>query len=538
MGPSVLRERGFAGWERVVFGLLLGLHLLPLWCHRYFLTSDGPAHLYNAALLKSMLLHPDHWAHQLLTINFNPEPNYFSHLLLVGLLTVLPPWLADKLVLTLYVVGLPLALRYLLRAVRPDAGWLAVLGFPLVYSVVLVWGFYNFCLSLAVFLWAVGYWVRRADASAWSLRSITTLAALLGLLFAAHPLPYLVSGLLLGLLALSAAARQRSWVAAGRELGVLLLAYLPTLPLLWWYFRVKGTAASAPPSNYAESFWSWLRLAPLHYFGSAEGSYRWMIAALFGLLGLAAGWQVRRGAASRLALPWLLAGLLLLGAYVALPDAIAGGSIIKPRWALLSYFMLLGALATVPYPSWVQQAALGLGALVAGLLLVFRWQKFEAFQAGLAEYRSALPYLRPNTKLLALNYADVGQVPGGPDFGTYLPLFAHVSGQLGAEVPVFCYENYEATTGYFPLTWRHGKMPLEEFNHFPPYLQPVLYEPAFVPDYLLLWGRAVATPGEMQSPANAARVADYLRQYHYRLRFRSPAGLLELYELPAPRAFP
>jgi hypothetical protein len=533
-----LRQRlcTFVFWEEVAFWLLLGLHLLPLWRHYYFPTSDGPAHLYNAVLLKTMLLHPDNWAHQLLTVNFNPEPNYLSHLLLVALLTITPPWLADKLVLTLYVAGLPIALRYLLRAVRPGAGWLAVLGFPFVYSVVLVWGFYNFCLSLAVFLWVAGYWVRQA-AKGWSAWSIAKLAALLGLLFAAHPLPYLVSGLLLGLLVLSRAMQRRSWAAAGSGLGTLLLAYLPTLPLLGWYFLLKGTATASPATDYASSLWEWLRLEPLHYFGSAEGSYRWMVAGLLALLGIIASRQVWRGAAGWPAAPWLVAGLLLLGAYVALPDAISGGSNIKPRWALLSYLLLLGALAAVPYPRWVRLATLEVGTLVAGLLLGFRWQKFETFQAGLAEYRSALPYLRPHTTLLALNYANVAAVPGGPDFGTYIPLFAHTSGQLGVEASIFCYENYEAATGYFPLTWRSGKAPLAEYAHWPAQLQPVLYKSAYTPTYVALWGRLVASPATLDS-ANATQVAQYLQQRHYRLRFRSPAGLLELYELPGARAIP
>ncbi|MGI4833999.1 MAG: hypothetical protein ACRYFK_11110 [Janthinobacterium lividum] len=78
-------------WENWVFWLLLGAHLLPLWSHRYFLTVDGPAHLYNAWLLKAMLMHPSNTAHQLLAFNFNPEPNYLSHVLPGGLLTLLLP---------------------------------------------------------------------------------------------------------------------------------------------------------------------------------------------------------------------------------------------------------------------------------------------------------------------------------------------------------------------------------------------------------------------------------------------------------------
>ena len=528
MSERGLPARTTRHWENQAFWLLLGLHLLPLWSHRYFFTVDGPAHLYNAWLLHDLVQHPGGLASRLLAFNFNPEPNYLSHLLLGSLLTVLPPWLADKLVLTLYIAGLPLTLRYLLRAIRPEAGWLVVLGFPFIYSVVLLWGFYNFCLSLTLLLGVVGYWLRHAGRA--GPRPVVALAGLLALLFAAHPLSYLVAGLLLGLLALAAPGGQRQWRVVAHQLGRLLLAYLPTLPLLGWYFWHKGTATSQPAQDYAANLWAWLRLEPIHYFGAAEGSYRWLVATLLAAALVAAGVQLRRGAAGWPVLPWAVAVLLLLGAYVALPDEISGGSVIRPRWGLLSYFTMLGAVAAVPWPRTWRLVGLAAGTLVAGLLLSFRWQRFEAFQTGLAEYRAALPYLRPGTTLLPLTYASVTQLPGGPDLGTYIPLFAHAANNLAVEARLLCYENYEADAGYFPLVWQPGKAPLAGFAQ-PAQLMPLLDAPAYVPTYVLLWGRAAAPP---TSPANAARVARYLARYHYARRFRSPTGLLELYERATP----
>jgi hypothetical protein len=73
------------------------------------------------------------------------------------------------------------------------AGWRVVLDFPLVYSVVLLWGFYNFCLGLALLLLASGYWQRHTGR--WRPATIAGLAGLLTLFYAAHPMTYLVSGL-------------------------------------------------------------------------------------------------------------------------------------------------------------------------------------------------------------------------------------------------------------------------------------------------------------------------------------------------------
>lgn len=347
----------------------------------------------------------------------------------------------------LYVVSLPLALRYLLRARRADADWLAVLGFPFVYSVVMVWGFYNFCLSLSLLLLSLGYWQRHTGS--WRPAVVLKLAALLTLLYLAHPMSYLVAGLVLGLLI---AADRTRWAALKRELGVLLLAYLPTLPLLGWYFWHKGAATNQPAQHYTEHLWNWLRLEPLHYFGSAEGTYRWLLSGLLTLAIAATLRQVvQRKSSGWPLLPWALGTLLLLGAYVVLPDAVAGGSITRPRWGLLSYLVLLGGLATVPWPQRFRWAGLVAGTGLAVALLGFRWQKFRAFQVGLAEYALLTPYLRPGTTLLPIACSPPTHLPNAVATDTYIPVLAQVVNYLATEQQLLSYENYEAATGYFPL---------------------------------------------------------------------------------------
>jgi len=235
--------------EPSLFSLLVLAHLVPVWHFRYFSTNDGPAHLYNAWALKTLLFEPHSSLHQFLAINLNPEPNYLSHLLLVGGLAIGPPWLAEKLVLTLCVAGLPFAVRYLVASWQPQAAFLSVLSFPLIYSVVFQFGFYNFCLSLALLLWVIGYWKRHLSVVEAKWQSVWGLMLRVSLLYAAHPLSYLVSGLALGLLTIEQAylpeippaQRLRNLIPS---LGKLLMAYLPSLPLLGWYFWQKGTESS------------------------------------------------------------------------------------------------------------------------------------------------------------------------------------------------------------------------------------------------------------------------------------------------------
>ncbi|MCC6461187.1 MAG: hypothetical protein IT260_11990, partial [Saprospiraceae bacterium] len=67
--------------ERLVFYGLLALQLLPLWSVRYYLTIDGPCHLYNAKVLADMAASAELKAfyENWLFANQRFEPNWFSH---------------------------------------------------------------------------------------------------------------------------------------------------------------------------------------------------------------------------------------------------------------------------------------------------------------------------------------------------------------------------------------------------------------------------------------------------------------------------
>ena len=246
----------------------------------------------------------------------------------------------------------------------------------------------------------------------------------------------------------------------------------------------------------------------------------------------AVGRVVRRQASGWPLLPWALGALLLLGAYIAMPDAIAGGSITRPRWGLMSYLALLAGLATVPWSRRWRLIGLGTGTLVAALLLGFRLPRLRAFQAGVREYQSLAPYLRPGATILPIAYDPENHLPDALATDTYIPVLSEAANYLAVEHQLISYENYEASAGYFPLVWRPGKTPLLLAAQRPYRLAPFLSEPAHLPTYVLLQGRLIATA---PNAGNALLITNYLARFHYQLRFRSPNSLLELYERPPGR---
>jgi hypothetical protein len=537
-GPVTPSRNGFVAsrGEYLLFLLLLLLHLVPIWSSKYFPTTDGPAHLYNAWLANTLLTDAQHPFHHFFAFNSLPIPNYTGHAILMALLTVLPPWLAEKGVLSLCALGLPLAVRYMVRAWQPTASFLSLLAFPFVYSTVFQYGFYNFCLSLILLLVVVGFWRRHLYASPLSWKPIAGLAGLLLLLYFSHPLTYLVTGMLLGLFVL-----ERAWSAdaadRGRQLRTgllsLLLASIPSLLLLGWYFLAKqepmeSIGSSAPQAPVGKLIHDWFLLEPLRFMGSAEGSYRLVLAfLLFGLVGYAV-WRHTKRQTMPAGKSLVAASGLLVVAYALLPDALAGGSIVRPRLGLISYLLLLGFLATVDYPQRLRQAVVGIGVVVAVLFLGFRYGKYQTLATGLDEYLSAGTYIRPGSSLAVFTYAQVTRMPNGKDYKSYIDVFPHAASYLSVERRLMNFENYEAATGYFPLLWKPNRALLTDNFVAPARFELASYPRQQWPTYVLLWGR-LEQPDSTSQPGNDQRVQQQLRQ-HYHVVYRSPTRLLTLYE--------
>ena len=130
--------------DRLLFFALLVLHVLPLWAFRFFPSQDGPAHLENAAILRDYDRPDRSLLPRFYTLSHRFHPNWFGHLALLGLMSVLPPLVAEKVLLTGYVILLPLGLRYALDGVRAGSGWFETV-FPVLFAS-LVWlgfGFRN-----------------------------------------------------------------------------------------------------------------------------------------------------------------------------------------------------------------------------------------------------------------------------------------------------------------------------------------------------------------------------------------------------------
>jgi hypothetical protein len=380
--PPRLLRRLWRHPDAAALGVVALLFLVPVWAFPYLPTQDGPAHLSNAQILKDYGNSAAGYE-RFFEVRAEPLPNLTSHLLLAAHLYLFPPLVAEKVLVSLYVLGFAFSFRYFLGAFGPRCRALSPAGMLLVYNRCFWLGFYNYCLSLVLFWVILGYCVRRRG------DFHLLQAVVLMLLFTAAYFTHLF-----GLLLSAAGAFGVAVLVPPRRLHVPLLVALAALPpacLAMDYFEQTGFFGSTSARHLLKRPLARLRgervdtslgeelaaiddeLLAYHAGSAVPGSI-----VLAGYLGLLAAFTVAGGRRAEGDGPgWLfpaIFGLLLLGTCLLVPKHldIKHGGFLKPRLAPLPPLLWLACLREPAGrgPRWHVRAVTAL-LLAVNLLLVF-----------------------------------------------------------------------------------------------------------------------------------------------------------------------
>jgi hypothetical protein len=489
--------------ERLLFGLLIVIHLIPIWAFTYLPTTDGAAHVANADVMRK-IADPAHdvFAHYYY-VSKAPSPNLIGHLLLAGLLYVVKLVVAEKLLVSLYIVLFPLAVRYAVGGIRRRATPLAFLAFPMIYSYVLAQGFYNFCLSIAVFFFLVGYWVRNRDRlNAW--RGLA-LAGLAMLLYASHLFSLLVACAVLGVLTVwfsgreligkptEQARRALRWRAIARAV-VTFLALLPWVVLSLRYRPAAGQY-DAVDWSLKEDVVALLRFGSMVSYRANEAWLGGALASVFGALAVMALMNkvVRRSWSRWDALLLIPAGLAAV--YFKAHDPASVHFYVPPRVLLYLFLTLLLWLAGQPMTWRVRWAAPPLAAVIALGFVASHALKYREFAPQLREFVSAGDQIRPNSTFLPLIFAPQGCDAAGRPSSIDVSPFYMASGYIAAARESVDLRNYEANTDHFPVRFVPERNPYvtlavgKGLDSIPPKIDLEKFRSAGGEvDYVLLWG--------------------------------------------------
>ena len=449
--------------------MALGLAALPLWLTRTLPLVDLPQHLHLISVLHRLhdptTLYPQVFAAR---GELTPYLGYYA--LVDALNWLLPLDVANKVFLTGYIVGLPLALGFLLRSLgRPR--WVSLVAIPFAYGDSFSWGFINYCASVPLALLAAGLFVRAlVDAPhrrRWAGANGAVLAAVLlfhvqAFAFLAFALPFL----LLTTRVPEDAARTK-FVDRVRARGWALASVIPgvVLFLVWVVARLGAPAeveAGAPwhawgpmlsPENLAFKPFSKNGSELLGVLANAlrDGSDRWPVYAAFGLgvagwMGLVGGRAPsREGVVER----WRLVGLgaIALVLFFTLPFDIRGYIYyLNTRFAHLAVPLLLAAVAPVAAPrrAFLMWGGLGLGALVAGVY----GKAYRAFDEEAAPLERMAQAAGARPRVMALMFNPSSRV-------VTHPVFLHAGAVLAREGGGFTNFSF-ASTPHSPIQWAHA----------------------------------------------------------------------------------
>ena len=362
------RPGASSGWRDYgIVAALLAPVLAAIWTVPWFVTQDGLTHLYNASIIVDSFA-ADSAFRPYFEVHWSPLPNWGGHLALIGLLKVVSPWTADRIMMSATLLGFAVAAVWARGRIVGGRASFAAMALAAVSSLSFSWlmGFAGFQLGACLFpVTLAAWWTGRDD-----LRPgrMIALGALLVLGYFCHLVSLGLTACALAFLALFSPPSADAPRARRRRLVRTGLCLIPLVFLGAIYLGLSRQGGPmrpklpAPGAFLSVSGWlgrlGWVdpislamkdvlpfsdRIAPIFALFSPAV---WLAAA--GLLGLVAAALGTReaGRRERERLVWLaLAAILVLGGVFG-PDAMGEGhgDYLPQRVALLGLIALIPAI--------------------------------------------------------------------------------------------------------------------------------------------------------------------------------------------------
>jgi hypothetical protein len=453
-------------WDVLWFVVLCVVCQLSVWGHGHYASTDGPSHAYNAAVIARLLTGECPIYGTYYTFNVFPVPNWTGHFFMALAATVAPAAVAEKVFLALYAVGLPLAARYAATAAGPSGATIALLVFPFVHGFAALAGWYNFACGLALYLLALGFWLRHG--AAMTRGRWVVLFALLALLYLSHPMALGVT-----VLALCVQAAWRTFAAseaaspwalrlrAAVRAGVAPLACAAPLLVLAAAFLLWNDPLEGRALHDHSGFGNAVRVLGMLAFNEAAGPLAPRDAALTTAYGLFLwvtfgttlfGRGRARATATQAPHGLLIVLALLVAIGLVVPQRAAGGGNLGLRFAMFAWLSLLPWLATRSYgPRHTRLMRFAALAVTLAQLLV-RAPTREDVDDFYRGARGALAHVPPNNLVQTV-------VPGRAALPRphYIPiLLRNGAAHAAADRCLIDVGNYEGHVTSFPLRARPG----------------------------------------------------------------------------------
>ena len=444
LSPKTARQE-YACGSLKVFLLATVLNLTPLFYFQYIPSNDGPSHVYNAAMLRAYILSPIGPARGIFVLSSSLPPNLLTHSLLAVALSIFNAAFAERLLVLIYAILLPLGFRYLLRSICPITHGLEYLSLVCVYNSHLHWGFYNFLFSLVVFVFALGFWLRHRSRP--SAKNIGVQCFLVTLLYFSHPVGLFEFWIVCSALLIVDWMQGRKMLRS--ELALFLSSVLVAGILYVHYTFTRSTGivevTTWPTLRYSASLL--FSLSPLATYSHFQRVVALSVLLVIGL-GILCTSKGRLRAPSNGFL--VTTGITAILVFIA-PTSASGGTMLAPRLVYFPVFIVCVWLVSLDWSIEPGNRLAFLAVLLASAMLASNWPLYHRYDLKMKRFLTSASAW-PTDRYLFFRTA------GSPytlvlDKGGTPNLSASAAGYLAATNRQVLLGDYQGLLGYFPLTY-------------------------------------------------------------------------------------
>lgn len=541
--------------EGRLFLILIALHLFPVWFFNNFATVDGWTHTYNTFLLNEYFFgHFEDFA-KIYQINSSYDPNWLINIFQLIISKLFSFWANDKIVLSLYIIFFPLSLRYAIRSINKETGFIAILSIPLIYSMAMFLGFFGYLLSLPMAFMLIGYFIRYSDH--WNVKRIFIFGLGSMLLYLFHIVGFGLTFIALGIFNIAYIINKSvnlsfpikftyDKVVLRDRLLIPLIAILPTLILIFIFL------SNRPPSagDGVDPFYFLARLKELFllylYFPFTNKAGLLSIPLSLLMLSLLAYYVRDKMKYKKIVIFDVLFIIFIveLMLYLFVPnlmiqteDGKQYGGWMKHRLLpyLLAFSILLFSL--INYSILQKRLLIVVTTLLTLGLFSINMNYFYLVDQQLDEYFSGNHLYKPHSTFLSITGKQGGHLPNGDALTTYTNPFHHAASKIALEKQLVYLENVEAKFFYYAIQYKQDKNPfdvLKSQNMIRPLTNILAYEKetGIGIDYISIWlGRKVIDSKTGKIEKNMASIYTQLdANIHYEKIFTSKNELLEIYK--------
>jgi hypothetical protein len=440
--------------EKWGFRIILFLHLLPVLLLTPFVTLDGPAHLYNAVLIRELIgtqFYDTITNHNFfLQINTFPEPNWTGHLVMSLLTFVLPVLMVEKVILLTIVLLTAIGYRKLIHSFQPSISLSSWMLFPFLFNFVFCLGFINYSIAVALFPFALSWWIKNRTNH--SFKNILIGFCWLALIYFSHLVIFLFTVIAMGLFTLSHWKKLNNdfW----KEIKFLSIFSLPWIlfsGLFVWLSGANGYRGEVSYLPFTDLIQQIIESRIFIVYNYDDENGLTLIYSFFILLALIWTFIERKKIKFQL-FPILLLVVSLLMIFI-LPDSLASGGILSIRIIQLFFICLIFWIASVESSRLKSIAMAVFSVGFSAMMLVHHYPTQKGLSDDAHSFIEAGKNLKPDNLVMPLNYS--------PNW-----MHANMCSYMGAVSKAMVLDNYEPTQGHFPLVWKESKNPEKALGNY------------------------------------------------------------------------